>query len=79
MTINRLILLFLILIIGLAIIAYRKREGYVNTKTISANYFQLVDPVVKQINYFQGKQTKLINRIRNGHARLQNLIRIACT
>ena len=54
MTVNRLILLFLILIIGLAIIAYRKREGYVNTKTIFANYFQLVDPVVKQINYFQG-------------------------
>ena len=62
MTLNRLILLFLILIIGLAIIAYRKKEGYTNTKTVWANYLQLIDPVVKQINYFQGKETQLINK-----------------
>lgn len=65
MTLNRLILLFLILIIGLAIIAYRKREGYVNTKTIFSSYLQLIDPVVKQINYFQGKDTKLVNKNTN--------------
>ena len=62
MTLNRLILLFLILIIGLAIIAYRKREGYTDKNTVWSNYLQLIDPVVKQINYFQGKQTKLVNK-----------------
>ena len=62
MTLNRLILLFLILIIGLAIIAYRKKEGYTNTKTAWSNYLQMIDPVVKQINYFQGKETQLINK-----------------
>jgi len=63
MRLNVLIVLFLILIIGLAIIAYQNKvEGYTNTNTVWSNYLQLIEPVVKQINYFQGKQTKLENK-----------------
>ncbi len=62
-TIDRLILLCLIAILGLAIIASHNRmgEGYESKNTTWAEYMKMIDPIVKQINYFSGKNIKLIN------------------
>jgi hypothetical protein len=63
-TTDRIILLCLLAILGLAIIASQNRmgEGYSNKKTRWVEYMERVEPIVKQINYFNGKNTKLINQ-----------------
>ena len=62
-TMDRIIMLSLILILGLATIACRSRlgEGYENKRTRWVEYMETVEPLVKQINYFNGKNTKFIN------------------
>ena len=64
-TTDRIILLCLLAILGLAIIASQNQmgEGYSNRKTRWVEYMETVEPIVKQINYFNGKNTKLINQI----------------
>jgi len=56
-------MLSLIIILGLATIACRSRlgEGYTNKRTRWVEYMETVEPIVKQINYFNGKNTKFIN------------------
>jgi hypothetical protein len=56
-TTNKIIVLSLILIIGLAIIAYYRKypEGYVNTKTMYSDFAKRIDPTIRIINYFSGK------------------------
>lgn len=56
-TTNKVIVLSLILIIGLAIIAYNRTwsEGYVNTKTMYSDFAKRIDPTIRIINYFSGK------------------------
>jgi len=63
-TTDRIILLCLLAILGLAIIASQNQvgEGYSNKKTRWVEYMERVEPIVKQINYFHGKNTKLINQ-----------------
>ena len=63
-TTDRIIMLCLLAILGLAIIASQNRigEGYSNKKTRWVEYMERVEPIVKQINYFNGKNTKLINQ-----------------
>jgi hypothetical protein len=63
-TTDRIIMLCLLAILGLAIIASQNRigEGYSNKKTRWVEYMETVEPIVKQINYFNGKNTKLINK-----------------
>jgi len=60
-TTNKIIVLSLILIIGLAIIAYSRKwsEGYVNAETMYSDYMKRIDPTIRVINYFSGKQVKL--------------------
>jgi hypothetical protein len=62
-TTDKIILLSLIAIIGLAIIICQNRvdEGYENKDTRWVKYMEQVDPIVKQINYFSGKNTRLVN------------------
>ena len=63
-TTDRIIMLCLLAILGLAIIASQNRlgEGYRNKKTVWADYLRTVEPIVKQINYFNGKDTKLLDK-----------------
>ena len=63
-TTDRIILLCLLAILGLAIIASQNGlgEGYRNKKTVWADYLRTVEPIVKQINYFNGKDTKLVDK-----------------
>jgi hypothetical protein len=63
-TTDRIIILCLLAILGLAIIASQNRlgEGYSNKKTRWVEYMERVEPIVKQINYFNGKNTKMINK-----------------
>ncbi len=63
-TTDRIIMLCLLAILGLAIIASQNRvgEGYSNKKTRWVEYMERVEPIVKQINYFNGKNMKLINQ-----------------
>lgn len=63
-TTDRIIMLCLLAILGLAIIASQNRlgEGYSNRRTRWVEYMERVEPIVKQINYFNGKNTKLINK-----------------
>jgi hypothetical protein len=60
-TTNKLIVLSLILIIGLAIIAYNRKfpEGYANADTMYSDYMKRIDPTIRIINYFSGKRVKL--------------------
>lgn len=64
-TMDRIIMLSLIIILGLATIACRSRlgEGYENKRTKWVEYMETVELLVKQINYFNGKNTKFINSI----------------
>jgi hypothetical protein len=64
-TTDRIIMLCLLAILGLAIIASQNRlgEGYSNRRTRWVEYMERVEPIVKQINYFNGKNTELINQI----------------
>jgi hypothetical protein len=63
-TIDTIILLCLLAIIGLAFIVSHNRtsEGYINKNTVYADYLQKIEPVVRQINYFNGKESKLVNK-----------------
>ena len=56
-TTSKIIVLSLILIIGLAIIAYYRKypEGYVNTNTMYSDFAKRIDPTIRIINYFSGK------------------------
>jgi hypothetical protein len=60
-TTNKIIVLSLILIIGLAIIAYNRKwpEGYANAETMYSDYMKRIDPTIRIINYFSGKRVKL--------------------
>ena len=60
-TTNKLIILSLILIIGLAIIAYNGKcnEGYDNTNTMYSEYMKRIEPTIRAINYFSGKSVRV--------------------
>jgi hypothetical protein len=63
-TTDKIILLSLIAIIGLAIIICQNRvdEGYDNRRTRWVKYMEKVDPIIRQINYFSGNKTKLVSK-----------------
>jgi len=63
-TMDRIIMLSLIIILGLATIACYSGigEGYTNKRTRWVQYMEQVDPYIKQINYFNQKNTKLVNK-----------------
>jgi len=63
-TTDRIIILCLLAIIGLANIASRNIDGFTNKTITYSEYLQQIEPIKKQIIYFKGKN-KITSRKRN--------------